>query len=389
MRRVFNVSVGANEALIKEYQILFGKICDFKGSKYLVVEKLMYFRQSLHEYLNKPLKLLKDKWDDRFDEIEKEISEYFRVTFKSEYLFIEFSKNIPDKVAASTELEFNRTINAQNINFFQFLGTILDIRGLSSLVNAQLNFLDKVIECLKEGGLLEIEINKRDELSFLRYHVQFTLRNEGKRRWKARELFLTKKGVEDIFNNLKNNRLAIVDGKVIRFEIFDGVKITKSLLQEHEANLYRKKYIIRNDEEFVKRFQDATKEFYNNTLFENNPPIIPLPFSSADNFNNQNLNKNLKDRIRPAELSFKINEIRNYIKNNKIRDAINKLESLAKEVGDKSLHNDILLASAQYNREEKNITFDLDNSKIGQNKAINALIKLVDEIEIHAKNKID
>lgn len=191
------------------------------------------------------------------------------------------------------------------------------------------------------------------------------------------------------YNNLKNNRIAIVDGKVIRFEIFDGVKITKSLLQDHEANLYRKKYSIRNDDEFVKRFQDVTKEFYNNTFFENNPLITPLPFSSADDFGNQNLNKNLKIRINPAELSFRINEIRNYIKSNKIRDAINKLENLAKEVGDKNLQNDILLASAQYNREEKNIDFNLDNSKIDQNKAISALIKLVDEIEINAKNKTD
>ncbi|MBK8968347.1 MAG: hypothetical protein IPM36_17110 [Lewinellaceae bacterium] len=150
-RSQYDIS-GADEPLIEEYKNLFDKISDFKGTKYLVIEKLKRFREALHENLSKPIKILKEKWNERSDGIENEISEYFRSTFKSDYLYIEFSKNMPERIAATTGRGFNDSINRNNLNFFQFLGAILDIQGLKNLVSAQLNFLDKVIECLNVGG---------------------------------------------------------------------------------------------------------------------------------------------------------------------------------------------------------------------------------------------
>lgn len=186
-RRSLYSNFGPNEALIKEYQALFDKISIHKGSKYSVIEQLKKYKLLINENLITAKKLVNKSWRIDYKKIEDEVAGYLLSTFKFDYLHIEFTSTIPNKIESANDSEFENKLNDPNkipISILLQFTNIPEINTLNKIAGERLKLIEKVIDCLDNGGLLESEINKRSPFTFLRYHVHFTVGVDEKKKSK-------------------------------------------------------------------------------------------------------------------------------------------------------------------------------------------------------------
>lgn len=196
-----NIKFGANEALIQECKSIFSKINRHNTGRSVLLKKLSEYAKALRD----SIPLIKKRPDHYEKELSKLIAEiliFLKDSFIDEGLIHRFngmpvSQVIEEGKSHIQQIKPDISALVGEL-LYEFSGQPQKAR-LEKITLSRIALLEKIGKCIECEGLLESEINKRNELSFLRYHVQFTLRNEGKRRWKARELFLTKKEVVDIF----------------------------------------------------------------------------------------------------------------------------------------------------------------------------------------------
>ena len=378
--------IGADEALIKEYQTMFGKLSDFKGSANSAIELLRKIKTLLNGGIITTNTLKQRDWGDNYKRLENESSRLISDTFKTGYLYQEFAKNIPEKVKLKEVQALDAQIESGKIPFKAFLNLLIGPEAdlFNKISNERIFLLEQAIFCIKEYGLLESEINKRSRLTHLRYHIQFTLSSSGKRREKVRDLFISRKEVEDIFTALKTKGGAIIKGKTIHLEPNLEVLVTETLLQAHEANFYRKKYQhqIRNDDAFVKSFKDVTKEFYNNAFLEGFMGVKvlqnhaePVKSPTVEYLKNNTMKTDLE------KSAIQIKAIKEDIKKGRLIEALDKLDVLIEALDEKSLETDFVLASSQYHTENKSIMYNLKENEVPRNRAVAAILDIVTKVE--------
>lgn len=138
-------------------------------------------------------------------------------------------------------------------------------------IEAELSFLEKIKNCLKNGGLHPL-IEKRTKKKF-----NLLVEHTHKRKTKKQEVVLLKDEItleNDYLKSYKKHLHLIINGQRIPFEAIQKISVTTTpVANKLELKLYKQKHRLNTDVQFFKECEDITNELINHTEIAKHAPI--------------------------------------------------------------------------------------------------------------------
>lgn len=251
-------------------------------SKYKIEKELDNFIKEWTPYNNMISKGEEvSKYDKNFPKLNRKTEEFFKNHF-SEQVYKHFiktpqAKNI-NRLEASNLPDENKVLYGLAYEFFDN-----DTKRNARKIKHKFSFLNYILQCLNDYGLHE-NIQKRKTNIFGRYSILIEYNENSKRNKKLNMLLLSIDNIKKDFIDpyLKKEEI-FIDGIRLTHNSIQKINIFRTVFNDIEIELHKKKNDIKTDLNLIRSFQDVTSEFITTSA-------VNAGFSLGDN---------IKDLIHP------------------------------------------------------------------------------------------
>jgi uncharacterized protein (TIGR02391 family) len=249
-----------SENLIENYRKLYNVLTPHHGTRKDVLPQLNDFIKNYDGFLkNGTTKSLS------FDVFNSKIESFLKSTFNPIILKIFLTPSIPKETSKKQNNE------SDNVTFI--------LKEISEFIRSQnehnrseqkrkYDFLNSIYSCLRDYGLHKTIGNRENEI-YNRYSIIIEYHSKGKTSKELGKLFPFEALLKNYIKPYKCDNFILINGKKISNENISRIFISSTVLNDYEIPLYKEKYGLKTDIEFVRKCTNETNRILNNSAVAN------------------------------------------------------------------------------------------------------------------------